>query len=342
MLQSFRMNVSGKNILILRLGALGDIVHTTVIAQAIKNAYPNCEITYCVEDRYMEVIENTPYIDKIIPYDTKQRKKFGYNLKFALQLRKEKFDVIFNLTNALRNNMISLIASPKTLIFHKKDQNLHVVETFFNTASGKIDNLTLPKNLSLGVCEKTFERIEKELLTYRKPYFIFSPGGSSDKNRQGRIWNKNYWIMLGNMLVQEFGGTVIITGAKNESEFHTQIASGISNSVIYTGKLSLTEVKCLYKLADLFIAGDTGPLHIASALGINTLGIFGSTDVKNVAPFGQKGRYISPDEGECRFCWEKRCRFLKTGEIYTPCMQSIKPKKVFELAKSILFSSKNK
>lgn len=334
MVQSFQMDVSGKNILILRLGALGDIVHTTVIAQAIKNAYPNCKITYCVEDRYAEVIENTSYIDKIIPYDTKQRKKFGYNLKLALMLRKEKFDVIFNLTNALRNNIISLIVNPKTLIFHKKDRNIHVVENFFNTASERIDNLTLPQNLSLGVCQKSFERVKNDISAYKRPYFIFSPGGSSDKNRQGRIWNKNYWIMLGNLLVQEFGGTVIITGAKNELEFHKQIADGISNSVIFTGKLSLTEIKCLYKQADLFIAGDTGPLHIASALGIDTLGIFGSTDVKNVAPYGEKGHYVCPDTEECRFCWEKHCRFLKDDEIYTPCMQSIKPKKVFELIKS--------
>ena len=311
------MNASGKNILILRFGALGDIVHTTVIAKAIKNAYPDCKITYCVENRYKEVIENTPYIDKIFTYDENLRKNFLYNLEFANLLRKEKFDIIFNLTNALRNNLIATLARPKKIIKHKKNRNLHIVENFFDTASKNIDNLRLPKELSLGVDDEALKNIKNGLAKYPKPYFIISAGGSTDKNRQGRIWNKNYWITLGNQLIHEFGGTVIITGTKDELEFHEQISAGISGSLIYTGKLSLKELKCLYKLADLFIAGDTGPLHIASALGVNTLGLFGSTDVKNVAPYGEKGHYVCPDAEECRFCWEKRCRFLKAGDIYS-------------------------
>jgi len=330
------MDAKNKKILILRFGALGDIVHTTAIAQALKQAYPNCEIVYCVENRYAEIVENCEFIDRIIPYDQKQRKKLAYNLKFALCLRKEKFDIVFNLTNAFRNNMISMFASPKKIITHKKDRNLHVVEDFFKTAANEIDELKLPENLVLGVDKNTEDKMKTELSKYPKPYFVFSPGGSTDKNRQGRIWNKDYWVELGNMLVDLYGGTVFITGAPDEADFHHTIASGIKNSVIYSGKLSLKELKCLYKLADLFISGDTGPLHVASAMGINTVGIYGSTDIKNVSPYGEKGFSVYPDENQCRFCWKKKCKFLQDGETYTPCMESIKPERVLKLINDIL------
>lgn len=336
MVKFWLMKAENKKILILRFGALGDIVHTTVIAQALKAAYRNCEIVYCVEKRYSEIIENCEYIDKIIPYDQKQRKKLLYNLKFAMMLRKEKFDIIFNLTNALRNNLMSAIANPNKLIVHKKDRNLHVVEDFYKTADKEIEGLTLPNNLVLGVDENVLNEIKTALSKYPKPYFVFSPGGSTDKNRQGRIWNKNYWTELGNELIKMYGGTVFVTGAGDEAEFHQQIVADINNSVMYSGKLNLKEIKCLYKLADLFISGDTGPLHLASALGVNTVGIYGSTDVKNVSPYGKKGFSVYPDESQCRFCWEKKCRFLKDEETYTPCMESIKPEKVLKVIKGIL------
>ncbi|MBO7672365.1 glycosyltransferase family 9 protein [bacterium] len=330
------MEVKNKKILILRFGALGDIVHTTVIAQALKKAYPDCEIFYCVEERYSEIIENCEFIDKIIPYDQKQRKKLLYNIKFALTLRKEKFDIIFNLTNVFRNNMIAVIANPKRIIAHKKDRNLHVVQDFYKTASNIIKGLILPKNLILGIDENILINVKNNLSCYPRPYFIFSPGGSTDKNRQGRIWNKDYWVELGNELVKLYGGTVFVTGTKDEAEFHHYIVSNIKNSVMYSGKLSLNELKCLYKLADLFVSGDTGPLHLASAFGVNTIGIYGSTDVKNVSPYGEKGFSVYPDENQCRFCWKKKCKFLKDNETYTPCMESIKPEKVLELIEEVL------
>ena len=326
------MKANEKKILILRFGALGDIVHTTVIARAIKNKYPDCHLTYCVENCYKEIIQNTFYIDEIIPYDEKLRKNFSYNLNFALNLRRQKFDIIFNLTNALRNILISLIAHPEKIINHKKDRNFHVVENFFETAKKGVDNLELPKNLEVGIGNEILNKIKCKISNYPRPYFVFSPAGSNDKARQGRIWNKDYWIALGNKLVREYGGTVFITGAPDEAEFHKTIAKNIKNSVLYSGKLSISESMCLYSLADLVISGDTGPLHLASALNVKTIGIFGSTDIKNVRPWGEKGFYVCPDDTVCRFCWNKKCKF--PTDKYTPCMESIKPEKVMKLIRN--------
>ena len=332
MLQSTQMNVSGKKILILRFGAMGDIIHTTVIARAIKNKYPDCYIAYCVENRYKEIIQNTQYIDEIIPYDEKLRKKLSYNINFAIDLKQQNFDIIFNLTNALRNNLISIIAHPKKIINHKKERNLHVVENFFETALKGVDNLELPKNLEVGVDNEISNKIKRNVSKYPRPYFVFSPAGSNDKARQGRIWNKDYWIELGNQLIREYGGTVFITGAPNEAEFHKTIAQNIDNSVLYSGELSVSESMCLYSFADLVISGDTGPLHLASALNVKTIGIFGSTDIKNVRPWGEKGYYVCPDDNVCRFCWNKKCKFQT--DKYTLCMESIKPEKIMELIRN--------
>ena len=325
------MKAEIKKVLILRFGALGDIVHTTIIAKAIKNKYPDCKITYCTSNIYEEIIKYCKYIDSVIPYDSSERKNIAYNFKFALQLRKQKFDIIFNLTNAIRDKIIAFIANPKTIVMRKKNKKLHVVESFYRAAAKKIHGLELPENLELDVDEKLCEGIKEELSKYKKPYIVFAPAGNNDKSRQGRIWKDEYWAELGNKLSNKYSGTIIITGNVNELKYHENIASKINNSVLLTGKLSLKESLCVYKLADLVVAGDTGSLHAASALGTNTIGIFGSTDIKNVKPYGDRGYYVCPKEDVCRFCWKKKCKFLKKGEIYTPCMLSIKPEDVYSL-----------
>ena len=70
------MEKMAKKILVLRFGALGDLVHTTIIPQAIKAKYPDYEIHYCSEARYVQVLKNNPYIDKIIEFDHKRKKEF--------------------------------------------------------------------------------------------------------------------------------------------------------------------------------------------------------------------------------------------------------------------------
>lgn len=321
------MAKSHLKILILRLGALGDIVHTTIMAQAIKAAYPDSEVHYCVEERYFDVVKNHPNVDKVHLYNQKLRKNWFYTLKFSQKLKNEHYDVIFNLTNAMRNNLIAFLAFPKNITFHKKCSDRHVVDDFFETAKKVFPNLIKPKMLNLGYNQQVNSELESELSKYSRPFLVISPGGETDNNRQGRIWGKENWINFCKLFSDKYGGTIFINGSQSEIKYHEEIISLLKNSVLITGQFSIEKSMCLTKQADLFMSGDTGPLHLASGLNVNTVGLFGSTNPKNVKPYGEKGYAIGANSN-CKFCWLKKCDKKSAEDVITPCMASIKPEQV--------------
>lgn len=323
------MAKENKKILILRFGALGDIVHSTVIAHAIKEKYPQYEIHYCCEVAYSKVLVNNPDIDKIICYDKRKRGNWLYNCKLALKLRKENYDIVFNLTKALRNFVISILTNPKSIYINFPMRDKHVVEAFFNTAKQAFKDIKLPKRLYLGVDETAKNKVLQEIQNYPKPWIIFSPGGEADNNRQGRVWPKGAWAELGELINKKFNGTIFITGSKAEQNYHKEILDKIPNAILCSGKYTLLESMALISLCNIFISGDSGPLHIASGLDVPTIGIFGSTNPKNVAPYCEKGICVGP-KTKCKFCWQKKCRRLKPSAKYTQCMKSVRPKVVLQ------------
>ncbi len=319
-----------KKILVLRFGALGDLVHTTIIPQAIKAKYPDYEVHYCCEARYAAVLQNNPDIDKIIEFDHKRKKDFPYNLQIALKLRHEHYDVVLNLTNAFRNNFMTFIASPKHKFTKVPMGHKHVVDAFFLSAQKAFPAIKQPRTLRLGLDPAALENMKSQVAEYPRPYIILSPGGQTDNNRQGRAWPAESWIELGNLLKGIFGGTIFLSGSTDEREFHKTISEKIDGAVLFSGKFSIAQTMCLISLCDLFISGDSGPLHIASGLGVKTIGLFGSTNPENVRPYGENGSFVAAFS-KCKFCWQKQCKKLKAGKKYTPCMKSIKPAHVLNL-----------
>ena len=218
---------------------------------------------------------------------------------------------------------------PKKIVYRKTNTGTWV-EDYFNSAKNSIKDLTLPLNLELKPQENLLDEMKNYLAQFKRPYVMFNPAGINDKRRQGRIWNIDKWRELSKEILKDYQGTIFVNGCLQESEHHLKLKE--ENVEIISGKFSLLETCALISLMDLVISGDSGPLHISSALNVNTLAILGSTSPDKIRPYGQKGFFVEP-ENDCRYCWAKKCKFLKEGEIYTPCIESISVKKVIEKIK---------
>ena len=314
-------------ILIIKLGAIGDVVHSTVIAQAIKEKYPDYEIHFLTMDFIAPLISNNRFLSKVFSYDSDAN--WYKILKLGLSLHKEKYDIIFNLTNSLKQIVLAVMASGK--IYKRSKKRIHAVDSFYNTALTAFPELKKPAALDLGVNKNIKERLMKNFAAENHPIIIFSPGGDSDNSRQGRTWSDEYWIELGNMFVQEYNAKIIIIGSKNEQTTHQKF-SVIKNSSVLSGRLSLEETAALLSYADLIISGDSGPLHIADAVGAKTVAIMGSTSPSASCPYSVNGCYIEP-QISCKYCGLKKCN-IQQGENAKPCMLSIKPDMVMNFVKS--------
>lgn len=322
------METESKKILIIRLGAIGDVVHSTVIAQAIKAKYPRHKVHFITASYICQLLENNEYLDKVIPFEMKNKDNLFYLIKKGLELRKERYDYIINLTNATRNFIMIHFAAPKKLI-KRNAKRVHAVDAFYNTACDALGDLPKPEMLNLGIDKEIQEKFQNELSECNRPIVILSSGGDNDLQRQGRIWVDDYWKELGNQIVEKYNAQILIIGSKTEENNHKQY-SEIKNAKIYSGKLSLKETAALISICDLFISGDSGPLHLADAVGAKTIALMGSTHPRSSSAYSKNGKFIEPTI-ECKYCGQRKCKMITPPQKFTPCMISIKPKMVLDL-----------
>lgn len=322
-----------KKILILRLGALGDVIMTTVIATAVKSKYPDCEIHYLTQSDIAPVLDSHPHIDRIIQWNRENRKSLKQFVQIVKILFSERYDIIFNLTYVLRNMLLCMFSCPRKIVF-RKYTNRSWVEDFFYTAKTVIKDINCPERLYLGLNDISSKKIEKFMSKYRRPYITIAPCGDADKNRAGRIWNIEKTNELANKLIQLYNGTVFIIGSKSERDYHEKInGEGIK---VCSGEFDITESSVILAKSDLVISGDSAPAHIAAAHNVKTLVLLGSTSPDKIKPYGPSGYYISADY-ECKYCWKKKCKKLKSYEKYTPCMEHISVEDVIEKIKEEKF-----
>ena len=315
-----------KKILIIRLGAIGDVVHSTIIQQSVKQKYPESEIHFLTSDFIAPLLENDPNLAKVYRFDNNKKDDFFYLCTLGISFRQEKYDIIINLSNSLRNKFLMALAKPKRIVSRNRNR-IHAVDSFFNSAKEAFEDIEKPQDLKLSLSTQTIASVEAKTKDYPRPFFVINPGGENDNLRQGRIWSLKNWIDLSNKLIKKYGGTVFVAGSKNEKDYHKELLK-IHSAVLFSGELKLDESAALFAMADLFISGDSGPLHMASALGVDTLGLMGSTTAIACGPYGSRGYSVSP-LFECPSGCDKIC--LQSQEsIYKPCMQSITPEIVFD------------
>lgn len=319
-------NKTAKKILIIRFGAIGDVVHSSIIQKAIKAKYPDTQIDFMTSSYIEPMIARDKNLNKTYAFNMKHKDNIFYLIWLGLKLRFEKYDVVINLQNSFRNQFLSLLSGSK-YIKRGREGLRHSTDAFFESAKLVYPDLEKPDCINLYTDEKLLESVKEKLGDALRPYIIISPGGDNDIHRRGRIWSFEHWNELGKMLKGKFGGTIIVVGSKSEGEFHRKFIK-IDNAKIFSGELSLEESVHLFSLSDLFISGDSGPLHMATATGVNTLGLYGSTSLF-CAPYGKNGHIIESVE-PCRPCQGKDCPHISEDERFAPCMKSILPAKVFD------------
>ena len=270
-----------KKILVIRVDHIGDFVMTLPVFENLRKNFPNAKIHVLCRRLTKELAEHVSSIDKIYVFDPDWflRKEGHDSLDHVVnELKKEHYDLVIEPHADPRNIRLAkkvgkfVLAYPIRgfgfmLFKHLKYPNKHMIE----------NNLFLLESIGMKIHNKTPHiRIPKNVETAMKKFLhdrpiCINPG----TGRKEKEWKLNNWIQLVDELSKNH--TVILTGAKNEIDANAIIAkkTGVAN---LTGKLSLIELAALLKYCRLFIGPDTGPMHIAHAVGTSVVALFGPTD----------------------------------------------------------------
>jgi heptosyltransferase-1 len=279
-------------IAIVKLSALGDIVHAMVVLQFIKKKHPNTIIDWIVEKSFKEILANNPDINQIYTVSikkAKQQKSLKLLFKELKKLRKlQRYDVVIDAQGLVKSAIVSrLIPSDITFGFDKDSLRESFAAKFY-THTCKIDyseniikrnafvmasalnfnilndDILNKKSFLYSSCKSKFSELSKD-----KPNILLIPGASFDS----KIYPVEKYAELTKQLDANF---IVLWGNESEKKMASQIQK-LSPIIKITNKLTLDELKSFIAQADLVIGGDTGPTHMAWALNIASITLFGST-----------------------------------------------------------------
>ena len=343
------------NILIVKLSAIGDVVHTLPSLAALRRHFPNAHITWVIEEAAADLIKNHHYLDRVIVSHRKQWitnfkdiKKIGSALKeirqFIAVLRERRYDMVIDFHGLFKSAMIVGISNAKRKIGYNSLQELsglflnekiyedmekHAVDRYLDLSRYLGADVESPEFL-IPLGEENRRRVDTLLKAHKvdegKPFVAVNPVAFW----KTKLWEEKKFAELCDKIAGELKTNVVFTGGKNDDVVERIQYMMNFYSANLTGKTSLRDLAYLYELASVVVTTDSGPMHIAAAVGTPTVALFGPTDPLRTGPYGEghrvirKGLYCSP-------CLKKECDTLR-------CMKEITVDDVFEAVRELLES----
>jgi len=280
-------------IAIVKLSALGDIVHAMVALQFIKNKFPHSKIDWFVESQYEGILENNKDINKIYPLnlkDLKKNKSFFQLFKSLYKLRYlEKYDFVLDAQGLIKSAVVAkLIPSKKTCGFDKNSIRERLASNFYNFEVGiSYDKNTIDRNVKV-LCNPLGIEVSKRDILNKLP---FLKSKNNEKSFDGRYavfvigsnWeSRNYPKEKFKEVADQIGiPCCIIWGNNTEKEKALWIKNNSKNCFV-ADRLSIDRLKSLISNSSLVVGNDTGPTHMAWGLNVPSITIFGPTPVSRI------------------------------------------------------------
>jgi lipopolysaccharide heptosyltransferase II len=349
-----RGTVGGRNmkrILIIKLCCVGDILFTTPAVRALRRGFPRARLSYLVGSWSKEVVEDNPHLDQIIVYDApghspSRWKALSQSLTCVRQLRGQNFDlaVIFHRT-PLSALLAMLAGIPGRAGFDCAGAGgLLTQKTVFDAQKHEVDRY-LSLVISLGV-EPAGLFTEMQLNPREQGYashllrtndvgeddlligILVGGGKNPGTSMPTKRWPPAKFARLADSLTREYEAKVVLVGGPGDEDAVNQVASEMESPAInLVGKTTFKQLAAVLKRCRLFVGGDSGPLHIAAAVGTPTVGIFGPSDPRLVAPRG--GNHLAVWRNvPCSPCYRpdtvrSRNDFTKCSQGTLQCMNEI-------------------
>jgi heptosyltransferase-1 len=324
-----------RRVLIIKPSAIGDVVHALPVLNLVRRAWPGAYIAWLVTPACAGLLEDHPQLNEVIRFE---RKRFGQGWKnpaaaiglfrFARQLRSKQFDLVIDLQGLFRSGWLAWqTRAPIRIGF----ANAREFAPLFYTHRVPIDTpeqhavdryLMVTDALGCGrepiefrfapTREEDQRAVAKLLKDEPSPYAVLLPG----TNWATKRWPVEHFASVVAPLRERFGLRTVVAGAASDRE----LASRINGTIDLTGATSLSQLVTLLQGASVVVANDSGPMHIASALGLPLVTPYGPTSPVRTGPYGRADTVVRLDI-VCSPCFSRTCS-------HQSCLQWLGPQHV--------------
>jgi heptosyltransferase-2 len=330
-----------RRILLRSTNWIGDAVMTTPAMAAIRAAFPEAEIVVAANPAVAELFRRHPFCDRVLLFDKKGvHRGLSGLLRFAAELRRERFDLAILLQNAIEAALLALLAGIPRRAGYRTDGR----------------GLLLTDGVPLGEAERCLHHTEYYLRMLRAlgiegedgrlrlectgeeiawarqalgpgRYLAVNPGAAYGSAKR---WFPERFAAVADTLAREYDLQVLLTGGPGEAEIGRDIAVAMRAPVLnLIGRTSVRQLMALLSLCRLVVTNDSGPMHVAAAFGVPIVAVFGPTDHTTTSPLGSAVRIVRR-QTDCAPCLLRQC------PTDHRCMEAVTVDDVLSAARDLL------
>jgi heptosyltransferase-1 len=351
------MSYKLSSILIIKLSAIGDVVQSLPLLSVLRENFPAARIDWLVEEEASEIIKGHPAVNRVfISHRKSWQKKILKGMEFSSVIREFirfikdirscRYDLVMDLQGLFKSGILTGFSRGKRkigmagareggwLFLNERpvevDYQKHAIDLYLKFAEYLGCNFT-SWNGNIPVSQNDKGLIDQALDKdgdKKRPLVIINPMAKW----KTKLWEPERFALLADRLQNDLSCKVFFTGSRHDratiediSKMMKQVPGNLA------GKTGLKELAYLFTRSKVLVTTDTGPMHIAAAMGCPVVALFGPTAPWRTGPYG-KGHRIIRAEMDCSPCFKKKCDHMT-------CMKEIMVEEVFEAAKGIILKN---
>lgn len=321
---------------------VGDSVLAIPAMKAIRAHFSGAEMTLLVRPWVAGIFTSVPFINRV--WSEPRPSGFADWSRVTREIRKRGFDLAMLLPNSFESALMVFLGRVPERVGYGTDgrgllltsaiapprETLHQVDYYLALAEAVSASV---ENPSIGIEATAEERanarklLRAEGIPEGEPFLVLNPGAAYGSAKR---WREDRFARAGDTLAQEMGLRVAIIGSETERLIGEAVRSRMkSNTAVLSGKTSLETLIGVLAESSLMITNDSGPMHIAAALGVPTVAVFGSTDERVTGPYGPRTKIVKHPV-ECSPCLLREC------PIDHRCMERVETEDVCQAARELV------
>jgi len=331
-------------ILLIKPSSLGDIVHAFPVVSAIKTQWPGSHITWLVKRQWADLVERAEGIDRVWPVEMTIRSW----IREGRALRAQRFDIAIDLQGLFRSAIVARFSGAPTRIgfangregspwFYTQripvlSPDIHAVDRYLSVAAALGSSLPGKPRFGLRLLEKDMATVRE--LCRRKGFSMDKPWVAMNI---GARWPTKRWPLASfaavvDQLHETHRDPVVMIGSADERAYTNRLRALTDRPFVdLSGEIPLGCLPALLSTATAMITNDSGPMHIAAALGVPIITMFGPTSAIRTGPYGA-GHHVLAGQVSCSPCFSRVCRHDPELE----CLHLIKPTQVVDVIRPLL------
>jgi lipopolysaccharide heptosyltransferase I len=314
-------------LLIVRLGALGDVVHAIPVAAALRRAFPSARIDWLVSAKHREILDLVPVIDRRLVINDRGDASGGASLLTAIrELRRSQYDVAIDLQGLIKSALLARSSgAPRVIGFSSRYARERAARLFYTEAhdpgrGGLYDpretrhvvdiNLGVLTRLGITTPAREFpiEDVDSDAARRARQltggrYALLNPGAAWPNKR----WPPARLAAIAIELRARHGLMSVVLWGPGEEALAAEVVAGANGAAVLSARTTIADLVALARRAAILVSGDTGPTHIAAALGTPIVGIYGPTRPVRNGPMSPLDVVVSRDN-VCQCHHLRRCR----------------------------------